>query len=650
MQRNSWLLAAEFAKDEGGSHDHLSRLRNARPAAKSHSFDLAGGRRIDLVYADVSRVIETAQHWIWILGPRPPTVGLLGALKSARSTSEIRRICTATDSDDCAFLFVNKDAGSYCVITDPLNFAPIFHGTIKKTRFLGSDLSLFPREGLTLDVCGIASYILNGNCINNHTAFQEITWLERASVHRFREGGHAQETYWQYAPGQRSGSHAWEPAAAAAQLWELLVESVDRVTRGKRVLLSLSGGYDSSVLLGILGARLKHPRVSCVTFIHGRQNSRSDSAVAREQAALYGYEHVAAISFSGDLIRMLDSNAILSQGLRRPAYELDAISRLAEDYGDAADTVMLFGDECLGLYSFRLNSIDDVLGAARFKTPALLEDFGRAIGVRQAERMRAALEAEYEDLRTKARLFADRDDAKDFLYFDQRLQFGLLALRSLFAGHWFPVATPLVSRRIQDFMAQVPVAYRVDKRLFKQMARRFLPDQFRIPRATEGRFHPDFSEEVAAAHDVVTAAIAGRGWKIDGLFTAPMLNELISDVRLQAAKRARLGAARTGIERALIDWLKRLMVSSSHLESRQHLWRRRVFNQFADSPGAGYLLVNILCLADFLGDIPPSAFGRTMPVARGSPKNDRPSKQVDLRSFAGSPAVGSAALGFEAKL
>jgi hypothetical protein len=143
------------------------------------------------------------------------SVSLLQA-ESGMRQSRIRQNCTATDGDDCAFLLVDKHAGSYGVITDPLNFAPVFHGTIRRSRFLGSDLSLFPREGLTLDVRGVASYILNGNCINNHTAFQEIAWLERASVHEFREGRHARETYWHYAPGQRSGSRPWEPAAATA--------------------------------------------------------------------------------------------------------------------------------------------------------------------------------------------------------------------------------------------------------------------------------------------------------------------------------------------------------------------------------------------------------------------------------------------------
>jgi Asparagine synthase len=572
-----------------------------------YGLDLVGGRRLELICATACRVIDTAQYGVWTLGPRPPAVALVRALGSARSAKEIERICAATDGDDCTFLIVDKEARSYCVVTDPLNFAAIFHGSTGQRRFLGSSVSLFPRDGSILDVRGVASYILNGNCINNHTVFQEVTQLEPASIHRFRETRHEREVYWSYAPGQVTRAHPWDPAAAEAQLWELFVQSVDRVTHGKRVLLSLSGGYDSSVLLGILGARLKHPDVTCVTFVHGRQNGRSDAAVAREQATLYGYTHIAAAGYSGDLVRMLHSNAALSQGLRRPAYEADAISQLAERFGDTADTVMLFGDESLGLYSFRLNSIDDVLGAARFRASSLLEPFGAVIGAPQAACMRAALEAEYDDLRAKVQGFADRDDAKDFLYFDQRLQFGLLPLRSLFAGRCFPVATPLVSRRIQDFMAAVPVDYRVDKRLFKQMARRFLPDQFRIRRATEGQFHPDFEQEIAAAHDVLSATIAERGWKIGGLFTAPMLAELVQGVRAQVAGRAGLSAARSGVERKLVDWFKRLMVSSRQVESRQHWWRRRFFNPFAHSPGTGYLLVNILCLADFLGDRPPLA-------------------------------------------
>ncbi|MGH6927557.1 MAG: asparagine synthase-related protein, partial [Dongiaceae bacterium] len=480
----------------------------------------------------------------------------------------------------------------------------ILHGRIDGYRYLGSSLTLFPREGLALDIAGVASYIVNGNCLNNRTLFSEIAHLERASINRFRDGLHEQEIYWRYAPGRVPVHSPWQPAAAAVQLWDILAESVDRVTRGKKVLLSLTGGYDSSVLLGILGARLKHPDVTCVTYVHGPRQEDSDVAVAARQAALYGYEHIPLVSYAGDLLRMLDINAVLGQGRRRPAYEVDALCRLAECYADTAGTVMLFGDECLGMSSYRVNSADDILGAAVLKAPSLLDRFDGLIGAAQMARLRAAIEADYDVLRRKARDFAHPDDAKDFLYLDQRLSFGLLPLRNLFAGHFFSIATPLMSPAVLDFMAAVPVAYRIDKRLFKQIARRFLPQQFNIPRAVERKFHPVFRQEIAAARDVLATAAVERGWKIDGVLSTTALIDLLGMIDKEAATNVRWDARTLDLRQRLIRRVKRLIAGHRLIEDRQHWWRRLLFNHVAEVPDPGYLLVNILSLANFLADKP----------------------------------------------
>lgn len=606
MQRDNWFMAVETVADGGaGVSEHLRRLSGAYPTAAQQSFVLSGGRRLTALCADASRIVEGPRHWLWIHGPRPPTSGLQQRLRSAASTAEVRQTCTSADGEDCSFFVVDKDTGECCAIIDRLNFSPILHGQIGGDRYLGSSLTLFPREGLTLDVVGVASYIVNGNCVNNRTLFREIAHLERASVNRFHETRHEQEIYWRYAPGRVPVHAPWQPATAAAQLWELLVESVDRVTRGKKVLLSLTGGYDSSVLLGILGARLKHPDVTCVTYVHGPRQEGTDAAVAAGQAAIYGYEHIPLVSYSGDLLQMLDDNAVLGQGRRRPAYEIDALSRLAERYSDTADAVMLFGDECLGMSSYRVNSADDILGAAVLKAPALLDRFDGVLGAAQTARLRAAIEADYDVLRQKARDFAHPDDAKDFLYLDQRLSFGLLPLRNLFAGHWFPVAAPLMSPAVLDFMAAVPVAYRVDKRLFKQMARRFLPEQFRIPRSVDGKFHPVFRQEIAAAHDVLAAAAAARGWKIDGVFSTAALIDLLRMIGKEAATSARSDARTPDLRKRLFRRVKAVVAGNRLLEERQHLWRRLLFNNFAEVPDPGYLLVNVLSLANFLADRPP---------------------------------------------
>jgi asparagine synthase (glutamine-hydrolysing) len=605
IERDDWFLAVETATDsEADAAAHLRRLSGAHPAAVQHSFALSGGRCLTVLCADATRIVESPRHWLWIHGPRPPTKGLRQRLRSAPSTADLRQTCTSVDGEDCSFVIVDKDTGECCAITDRLNFSPILHGRIDGHRYFGSSLTLFPRDGMTLDVAGIASYIVNGNCLNNRTLFREVSHLERASVNRFRDGLHEQEIYWHYAPGRVPVHAPWEPADAAAQLWELLVESVDRMTRGKKVLLSLTGGYDSGVLLGILGARLKHPDVTCVTYTHGPRQERSDAAVAAKQAAIYRYKHIPLVSYAGDLLPMLDVNAVLGQGRRRPAYEIDALSHLAERHADRTDVVMLFGDECLGMSSYRVDSADDILGAAVLKSPALLDRFHGVLGAALIARLRTAIESDYDVLRQKARNFAHPDDAKDFLYLDQRLSFGLLPLRNLFAGHWFPVATPLMSPAVVDFMAAVPVAYRIDKRLFKQMARRFLPEQFRIPRSVDGKFHPVFRQEIAAAHDVLAAAAAARGWKIDGVLSTAALIDLLRTISKEAATSARADGRTPDLRRRLFRRVKRLVAGSRLLEERQHWWRRRLFNNFAEVPDPGYLLVNILSLANFLADTP----------------------------------------------
>jgi Asparagine synthase len=600
--RDDWFLVLEAPTADGPSvRGQLCWVWSARAVRSQRSFPLRGNRRLNVMAGEASRVIENERYWILIIGPQPPTDVVRRALASARSPAEVRQVCTSVDGEGSSFLIVDKEAGDYQVITDLLSRATVLHAKIGTQRILASNLSLFPGDGLTLDLGGVASYFVNGNCLNNHTIFERITHLGRASVHAFREGGHVQDTYWRFAPGE-TRHHPWHPAAAAAQLWDLLSDSVDRATRGRRVLLSLSGGYDSSVLLGILGAKLRHPDVTCFSYFYGPPKHRSDAAVARAQAAVYGYEHVDAVGYSGDFLNMLDANAGVGEGLRRPAYEIEAFSHLHKRYTDTSNTVMLFGDECVGLDSYRIKSVDDILGAARLKSPSLLNRFEAAFGVESTGRLRAGIEAEYDILRMRARAFADPDNAKDFIFVDQHLTFGLLPLRTLFGGHWFAVAMPLLSRDVLDFMAGVPTDYRVGKRLFKEMARRFLPDQFRIPRAIESGFNPDFSLDIAADLDRLCAAIVERGWRIDGLLSSAQLTDLLRRAVAEIRSGVWHRRAKKQLTRQLTKGIKTLLTSNRLIEDRQHWYRRRLINQFTEVPEPAYLLVNILCLASTLGD------------------------------------------------
>lgn len=604
MPYDNWFIGVEYLKEAGGTaENHLDHVRTGRPGSFSRFFDLAGGRRFSALCADAAGAVENQRYWLWVLGPRQPEASLKQALASGRTFDELRRICTSADAGDSAFVVIDKDAGRIYAITDRLNVSKIFHGRIGGGHAIASKVSLFPRQGLTPDPGAIASFVLNGSCLNNRTLFRGIASLERASSHEFSGGAHSMAAYWHYRPGQEAAGGRWRPDDAAMALWELLVRSVDRVARGKQVLLALSGGYDSGALLGILGSRLKHPDVVCFSYVYGSPKSGSDADVAARQAALYGYRHVAVGSYASDFLGMLDRNAAIGEGLRGPSYEIEAFPALAERLTSSAQQVMLFGDECLGWGSYRLRDADDLLGSINLKASAFLGVFESITGKDAADRLRVGLEADYDQLRRKVQGFADPDDGKDFLYLDQRVQFSLLPLRRFIAGHWFPLALPLISPEILDFMATVPVAYRLDKRLFKIMGRRFLPSLFRIPRATRGQLHPDFDREIASTSDVLERAIAERDWKINGLFGNEALIALLREFRAKMEKMPRPGSAGT-VKRRLKKAVKTMLANSRFLEERQQLLRRLTYNEFTQAPGRELLLMNLLCAADFLATAP----------------------------------------------
>ncbi len=66
------------------------------------------------------------------------------------------------------------------------------------------------------------------------------------------------------------------------------------------VCLSLSGGYDSTAVLGAL-RMLDVPDVRCYTYRKTTEGSRSDASVARQMAAIAGYEYTEIEAYRDDV-------------------------------------------------------------------------------------------------------------------------------------------------------------------------------------------------------------------------------------------------------------------------------------------------------------------------------------------------------------
>jgi hypothetical protein len=190
----NWFIAVDdlagLEENRGTVGSFLIQVHRAHPTAKLRRFNMAGNRCVALLYSDTTCIVESATYWLLGVGPRPFDPRLRQSLFSANSIEDLREICASPAVQDNALLVIDKNASTLHVITGPLNITKIFCGELEGRRIVSSSIRLFPSKNLTLNPGAVASYVLNGCCVNGQTAFEEITVLERASRHEFVAGKH----------------------------------------------------------------------------------------------------------------------------------------------------------------------------------------------------------------------------------------------------------------------------------------------------------------------------------------------------------------------------------------------------------------------------------------------------------------------------
>jgi hypothetical protein len=193
---------------------------------------------------------------------------------------------------------------------------------------------------------GLACYLANGAMLNNLTLFQDIRLAERASIHSFKDGSHVSRPYWRYA-FSRPAELPYDEEAYQEELERLLISSVARrYDAAHTTAVSLSAGYDSRSILGILHRHAKARKILCFSYAtDDRPQTLSDPALSRRLAEQCGYDHEIVKSYSGDLVGHLKNNAVEGKCLCNFCDELDAWHSLAGRQ-DCSD--IFVGDECFG--------------------------------------------------------------------------------------------------------------------------------------------------------------------------------------------------------------------------------------------------------------------------------------------------------------
>jgi asparagine synthase (glutamine-hydrolysing) len=411
-----------------------------------------------------------------LLGEVLDANGFLSASEILDRFQRLGADCAKAFDGSFVLLFASDSPAPLIVVTDPLNSLKCFIEETPEAYVLVSSLCFLPARTRAADPVAIASFLANGVIYNNRTLFDGVRSLCRASIHTIdpREG-HTSRPYWEYKLDNSFSKRSRKDLKK--ELASLLLNAArKRIKPSETIFLSLSGGYDSTCILGLL-SKLAPGKVDCFSYVVNNGTLGSDEDVAAQMAKIAGCRHTSVPAFNGDIVDVIRRNATLGEGRAHFCAELDAWQSIHEKMSD--DAVFFVGDECFGWTGCRLRSERDVLASVPLHLSNVLSRYADCLDTK-------ALGEEYdrEILRlTEASLDSDLHNTKDFLYLDQRLGNVIMPWRELFAGQYAPVRNLLLDRDILSFMAHLPSRFRLGKNLYKETIRMMFPELFRVRRA-----------------------------------------------------------------------------------------------------------------------------------------------------------------------
>jgi len=391
-----------------------------------------------------------------------------------------------------ALAVVDSRDGTVQFATDPLNSRKLFFGEYDGLVWI-STMHAFHLHPCSVrpDPVGIAHCLVNGVPMNGRTPFDGVRVLERGSIHEFKGSRVTSTPYWHYEPKPRADATG---ESLKGDLRDALLAAVERrLPSGGEVFLSLSGGYDSTAILGAFG-RLGVPDVRCFTYRKPTESDyRSDVSVARKMAAIAGYAHTEIEAYRDDVATVIGENIRWGHGLTRLVVETDTWRTLRGFRQADGRTTFWVADECFGMNPPRtLRDDADVLNSLSFADWSSLGPLKQLFPRSVASLLADALQDDLESM-------LERNLLRDYLYLDQRLP-RLLAWREAFAGPCGEVRNPLIDREVLEFRQRFPKHLILGKRLYKDTMTELFPQLFAIDRAVGGAwFAGEWCREVVRA-------------------------------------------------------------------------------------------------------------------------------------------------------
>ena len=353
-------------------------------------------------------------------------------------------------------LLVDAHENRVAVITDRVNSRRAFYSRYAGSHWVSNCLYSHPLTNVDLDPVGVAWYLVNKSVFNNRTLFEGVKILERASIHQMKPEGFNQRQYWFL---EFDNSYAGlKKSHIEAEFSRILVKSVQsRIQDKSSVYLALSGGYDSSAILGLLRYKLQIGGVKCFTFIHSRTPSmRGDAYIAGKMADAAGYEHKVLQGYGSDILRWIDLNGSIGNGTASLCGEIDALIKLFGGLDQGDRSVLFVGDQSFGCINRNPQSHRDVLDELTMRSVRVVPSLTEILGEDIYRKMRDGLEEDQKSIVAKYPRLKNLHDLKDVLYLDRELSNYLLPYKEYIYGDFITVVNPFLDNDILDFVANRP--------------------------------------------------------------------------------------------------------------------------------------------------------------------------------------------------
>ncbi len=417
---------------------------------------------------------------------------------------------SALEGSFIIFLIVGTQ---FHIITDKVNSKKAFYALLDHTWYVSNNIDALPKQKCQLDMTGLACYLANGYMLNDLTLFQEIRSARRASVHSITNGEMSTRRYWD-CRFEYSGSPNIPEQRYQEELESLIVDSIKRrLVVTSEPAISLSGGYDSRAILGILHNILKASNISCFSYALTKNPiPDSDADLARKMAGLCGYPHQMLESYNGNLIEHLIANAREGKCLSQYSQEVDAWHSLAEShqYSD-----LFIGDIWFGLGRTALETKEDILGRVRIRGASGIGWLGHSISKDVYRQLCRYLDQLTDGIFETTQPFHDPQDKIDFLYLDQRMDHVLQSKEENFSSQAGFVHTPFLDGKILDFIKKMPPHLRNNKQLYKSVLFKLLPEFYSMERAKFKYHTPDWKQELRKHKDLLISLVQGTDSRLD---------------------------------------------------------------------------------------------------------------------------------------